>query len=116
MFKSVWFSLVLILNALAGPAIGQDQTPAKELVQYIRDAKKAGVSDAEIERNAVSTGWNPAAVKEAVAYVHGASSAPKQEPEKQQESPKPPEPKQTAAAAPSPSQPPVETAAAEGGD
>src|SRR5215831_8020011 len=125
MFKSVWFRLVLILDALAGPAIGQDQAPAKELVQFIRDAKKAGVSDLDIERNAVNTGWNPAAVKEAVAYLRGAAGAAKQEPEKKpepdkkQESPKTPaEPKQTAAATPAPGRPPAETpaAAAEGGD
>src|SRR5262245_41776306 len=109
MFKSVWFRLVLILNALAGPAIGQDQAPAKELVQFIRDAKKAGVSDLDIERNAVNTGWNPAAVKEAVAYLRGAAGAAKQEPEKKpepdkkQDSPKTPaEPNQTAAATPAP--------------
>lgn len=35
----------------------QNQQPSKELVQYVRDARKAGLKDGQIQQNAVNAGW-----------------------------------------------------------
>ena len=47
----------------------QGALPDGELVQYVRDAKKAGLSDQQIEKNAVSAGWTAAAVTDAIGMV-----------------------------------------------
>ena len=47
----------------------QGNTPDKELTQYVRDARKAGLKDAEIQQYAVKSGWSEPAVKEALEYV-----------------------------------------------
>ena len=48
---------------------GQEAGPPKELLQYVRDAQKAGLKPSEIERNAVNAGWPATAVDDALAYV-----------------------------------------------
>jgi len=45
-------------------------TPPKELVQYIRDAGKAGLNEFQIQQNAVNSGWPQGLVTQAIAYVH----------------------------------------------
>jgi polysaccharide biosynthesis/export protein len=54
-------------------ALGQENaapnTPPKELVQYIRDARKAGLNEFQIQQNAVSSGWPQGLVTDAIAYV-----------------------------------------------
>ena len=75
MFKYFCFCLVLIFSSLPESAFGQEQAPAKELVEYIRDAKKAGITDEQIQQNAVKAGWTAAAVKEAMESVRGAPKA-----------------------------------------
>jgi polysaccharide biosynthesis/export protein len=52
-----------LLTALSGYA---EQQAPRELVQYIRDALKAGLGDADIQQNAVKAGWPVAAVTEAI--------------------------------------------------
>jgi polysaccharide export outer membrane protein len=74
MFKSIWISLILIF-CLPGSAIGQDLAPSQELIQYVRDAKKAGLKDTEIELNAIKTGWSAVAVKEAMSSARTAANA-----------------------------------------
>ena len=66
MFKPFYFGLVLICSSLAGNAIAQGQAPPKELVEYVRDAKKAGLKDDQIQQNAVQAGWTAAAVQQAM--------------------------------------------------
>ena len=68
--------LTLVITILLLPvcgfnpqAFGQENTPPKELVQYIRDAKKAGQNDFQIQQNAVTSGWPQPVVNEAIAYV-----------------------------------------------
>ena len=64
-------SSVLILMT-CGPgftAAAQDQAPPKELIQYIRDAEKAGQNLNQIQQNAVSSGWATGTVNQAIAYV-----------------------------------------------
>jgi polysaccharide export outer membrane protein len=47
-------------------AIGYAEQTPKELVQYIRDARKAGLKDVQIEQNAIKAGWPAAAVTSAI--------------------------------------------------
>ena len=70
MLRSLSFSLILVLGAAGLPAQEQAKTPSKELTQYVRDAQKAGLKDAEIQQYAVKSGWPEPAVKEALEYVH----------------------------------------------
>jgi polysaccharide export outer membrane protein len=50
-------------------AFGQENTPPKELVQYVRDARKAGQNEFQIQQNAVNSGWPQPVVNEAIAYM-----------------------------------------------
>jgi polysaccharide export outer membrane protein len=75
MLRLVLFSLILVFGAAALPAQEQGKTPDKELTQYVRDAQKAGLKDAEIQQYAVKSGWPEPLVKEAIEYVHAAPKA-----------------------------------------
>src|SRR5215467_4397271 len=75
MFKPVFVALLFILSSMALPAVAQEKTPAKELVQYVRDSKKAGQKDAQIQENAVKAGWDAAAVEAAISYVRDQANA-----------------------------------------
>jgi hypothetical protein len=66
MFKTICLGLILIFSMLPGSAAGQNQAPAKELIQYIRDAQKAGLNGQQIQQNALTAGWPAAAVKDAM--------------------------------------------------
>ena len=70
MLRLLLFSLILVFGAAALPAQEQGKTPDKELTQYVRDAQKAGLKDAEIQQYAVKSGWPEPLVKEALEYVH----------------------------------------------
>jgi polysaccharide export outer membrane protein len=63
--------------AIISSAAQTDQTPPPELVQYIRDTKRRGVTDAKIKTQAVAIGWPDAAVDEALAYVRNEQAPPK---------------------------------------
>ncbi len=63
----VAFLLTLGIAVVSG-ASQSEPTPSKELVQYIRDAKKRGVTEAKIKTQAVTVGWSAAAVDEALAF------------------------------------------------
>jgi polysaccharide export outer membrane protein len=77
MFRSI--SQVFTLLALAVFAVAaQGHTPPKELVQYIRDAEKAGQTTFQIQQNAVDSGWPIATVTEALTYVRDEDAATKQ--------------------------------------
>jgi polysaccharide export outer membrane protein len=67
MFKPVF--LALILTACSSAVVAQEQGPLKELVQYVRDAKKAGRNEFQIQQTAIESGWPQATVNEAIAYV-----------------------------------------------
>ena len=76
--------VVVILFAgfgLAAPAT-VDPNPPKTLVQYVRDAGKLGLTDSQIQQNALKAGWAADVVSSAIAYVN-ASKAEKGGPEKQ---------------------------------
>src|SRR5262249_22538424 len=52
-----------------------DQSPSKELVQYIRNAKKQGVTDDRIRQQALTLGWSSAAVNAALGSANGRSES-----------------------------------------
>lgn len=79
MFRSVsTFFIVLacsicLLSAAQETSTAQEtQTPRKELIQYVRDAKKAGQNESQIQQNAVNSGWPLVEVNDAILYVRSA--------------------------------------------
>jgi polysaccharide biosynthesis/export protein len=46
-----------------------DKAPPKELLQYVRDAQKAGLNTSEIQQNAVNAGWPSTVVTDTFAYL-----------------------------------------------
>ena len=116
MFRSIGLALFLILAAgylTASP----DENPSKELIQYVRDAKKAGLKDDQIEKNAVKVGWPAPAVKDAIQSVRNPATA-KSEPTGGKPAPEPNAAKPASVSAPAVEKPepavnrPVETTAA----
>jgi len=64
-------SLGLIAGVVAaglclGVLAAQDSPVPSELVQYVKDAKKAGISDDQIQKNAIIAGWPESTVKSAL--------------------------------------------------
>ena len=81
MFKSLLAVLVLALGTLSIVVTGQEKAIPKDLIQYIRDARKAGLSDEQIQAKAVQAGWPALTVTEAFGKQNsGGSSVPKAEP------------------------------------
>jgi polysaccharide biosynthesis/export protein len=75
--KSVAVVLVVLLGiAEISPAAQNDRTPSKELVQYIREARRRGVAEAKIKKQAVAVGWPAAAVDEAIVYEKSGTPLP----------------------------------------
>jgi polysaccharide biosynthesis/export protein len=72
MLKTFLSFLVLMLGTLC---IAQDKAIPTELVQYIRDARKAGLKDSQIQQNAIKAGWPAATVGEAIASPSGDGKA-----------------------------------------
>jgi polysaccharide export outer membrane protein len=77
MFRTISHALIFLASAAFAVA-AQGQTPPKELVQYIRDAEKAGQSVFQIQQNAVDSGWPVATVTEAITFVRDEDAAAKQ--------------------------------------
>ena len=69
--KEVMRRLIVIVGLVAAgfapvAILAQDAGPPKELVQYVRDARKAGIKDDQIQKNAVMAGWPENTVKAAM--------------------------------------------------
>lgn len=72
MFRSISFSFILgAILLLQLPVAGQEKgnAPSKELLQYIQDAQKAGLKDAQIQQNALKAGWASTEVLQAISYA-----------------------------------------------
>lgn len=52
------------------------QTPSRELVQFVREARRRGVAEDKIRQQASTVGWPEAAVDEAIAYEKSGKSLP----------------------------------------
>jgi polysaccharide export outer membrane protein len=70
---SCFAALLLVIFCLCLQSFGQEKVaptgPPKELVEYIRDAKKSGQNEFQIQQNAVKSGWPEGIVNEAITYV-----------------------------------------------
>lgn len=62
--------LILGVACLSGQEAVDKTPPPKELLQYVRDARKAGITPTDIQQNAVNAGWPAGAVTDALAYVN----------------------------------------------
>jgi polysaccharide biosynthesis/export protein len=69
MFRSAIVALSLACGTLLVPASAQEQKPVQELVQYIRDAQRAGLKVPQIRENAIKAGWAEAAVDSAIGAL-----------------------------------------------
>jgi polysaccharide export outer membrane protein len=68
MIKTLILAAILVCaTTFSVAAAGQETASAKELIQYVQDARKAGLKDSDIQRNAESTGWPAPMVKDAMA-------------------------------------------------
>jgi polysaccharide export outer membrane protein len=73
MLRSVFIAAALILGVLSAGAAAQDEKAApKELLQYVRDAQRAGLKSPQIRQNAVKAGWPEPTVDEAMAVLESA--------------------------------------------
>jgi polysaccharide export outer membrane protein len=61
----LWATGLMIL-AMQGVAAGRPEQPPRELVTYIQDAKKLGLNEEQIRRNAATAGWDARIVDEAL--------------------------------------------------
>ena len=87
MYKHSFAVSLLFLCGMGLTAAAQDKaTPPADLVQYVRDAKKSGLNDGQIESIAVKAGWTAADVGSAMALVRTANA-----PARKGESEAPPE-------------------------
>jgi polysaccharide biosynthesis/export protein len=68
MFRILLISLALICCQVPLSAAPQ-QAPPTELVQYVRDANKAGLTADQIEKNALQAGWAKPVVDQALELV-----------------------------------------------
>lgn len=69
--KRVLFSFILVFGIVPF-RVGASPEVSKELVQYVRDARKAGLNDTQIQQNAAKAGWPASDVSEAIASVSAA--------------------------------------------
>jgi polysaccharide biosynthesis/export protein len=60
------------------PMYGEQERPSppKELIQYIQDAGRLGLSDTQIQDNAVRAGWPAVVVTQSIAHVRNTGPAP----------------------------------------
>lgn len=118
-FNSAGIVLMLIGTALISSA-QTDKTPPQELVQHVRDARRQGVAEAKIKRQAVAVGWPAEVVDQAIAYAKsGKESSPSPRAAVESQPPSPaadpspavPPPAPTSVAAPNPAVEPGGSAA-----
>jgi polysaccharide export outer membrane protein len=68
MFRKIVWTCIVAIGLL--PLYAQEKgATAGELIQYIRDARKAGLNDQQIQKNAVGAGWSEAAIAKAITTV-----------------------------------------------
>lgn len=69
MLKAAFIGFTLFLGAAPSPARAQADTPPEQLIQYVRDAKKGGLKDTQIQQNAIKAGWPAQDVTNALEAV-----------------------------------------------
>jgi polysaccharide export outer membrane protein len=71
---SLLMAFILGFALTPARAVAQGKTPDNKLVQYVRDAKKSGQKQSQVQQKAIKAGWPAAAVSDAVADVYGTSN------------------------------------------
>jgi polysaccharide export outer membrane protein len=67
--KTAVVGLFVVLGSFEiSRAADNGQTLAKELVQYIHEAKRRGLAETKIKKQALAVGWSEASIDEAIAY------------------------------------------------
>ena len=74
MRRSISFGLIGLLLACILAAQKQEALP-KDLMEYVRQARKAGLADSQIKLNAVRVGWPPEDLDAALELPGGAPAA-----------------------------------------
>lgn len=74
MRRSISFGLIGLLLACISAAQKQEAVP-KDLMEYVRQARKAGLADSQIKLNAVRVGWPPEDLDAALELPGGAPAA-----------------------------------------
>jgi polysaccharide export outer membrane protein len=75
--KSVAVMLLLVWGgAVLGQAAQADQVPPRELIEYVREATKTGVSESKIQKQAAALGWPETVVDQAIAFVKSGKPLP----------------------------------------
>jgi polysaccharide export outer membrane protein len=74
-FQRTLFAAALVVNLGITVAAQADQPPPKELLQYVHDAKRRGMTDAKIKQQAVAVGWAAALVDQAISTEKGGGKA-----------------------------------------
>ena len=77
MRRSILFGLIGLLSA--GVLGAQTREAPRELMEYVRQARRAGLADSQIKLNAVRAGWPPEDLEAALGPAN-TPSAPKTEP------------------------------------
>jgi polysaccharide export outer membrane protein len=67
--------MIFAAGVLRDVATAQETAPPKELMQYVRDARKAGLNDKQIQQNAEGAGWPSVAVAGALTAAAPAGAA-----------------------------------------
>ncbi len=75
--KSAVAVLLLVLGiAVPYSAAQSDNAPPKELLQYVHEARRRGLADSKIKKQAIAVGWPAASVDEAITYDKNAKAQP----------------------------------------
>jgi polysaccharide export outer membrane protein len=94
MFKSALIVLALAMGAFPWRVHAQEEKSVpKELLQYVRDAQKAGLKPPQIRQKALNAGWEGPTVDEAMGTLEGtgnAVEAPKETPKEPSKGADPP--------------------------
>lgn len=92
MLQSCLLALMLAAAGLPARAVQDAQPAPKELIDYVRQANKAGLNDGDIRKNAKDAGWPESAVTAALTAVGRPLPAPAAAPEPGSKAPSDPLP------------------------
>ncbi len=71
-FDKTFLAVVLAAGSLWGAAV---TAPAPELVKYVLDARRHGLKDNALKKNAVAAGWPENLINDAIDYLDNAKTA-----------------------------------------
>ena len=72
--------LITVAFAAVSPARQIDNPPPKELLQFVHEAKRNGVKDDQIKKQAMLVGWKAGLIDEAIAYEKSGKNLKEPEP------------------------------------